>query len=286
MDLVKISIEKISELPGAKVNRKEFLNKILKKYCQNSDDLKLLNTKRPSALLNKDVLDHIAKNCIRNTLRNATLISAATGLPGTIAGITVGITADTAQYLYFTYKLAQQLCYIYGYEDFWDENQNSLEDNQNVLEYYTRILLGCAVNKGVGAGTNVLKQTSSKILQTQANIINAAQKAGKSAKGAGKIAVKKVAKEGAASKIAVKVLEKSRKVVSGPYKAIMGETLSREGFAKVAGKAVPILGAIVSGGITFASLKHSSKKLLTQLQEESALWESDDLPEAPAIKTR
>ena len=54
----------------------------------------------------------------------------------------ITIPADVAQFYGFSLKLAQELGYIYGYEDLWASREELSEDAQNTLLLYLGVMLG------------------------------------------------------------------------------------------------------------------------------------------------
>ena len=72
--------------------------------------------------------------------------SVLAGLPGGIA-MAITIPADVAQFYGFSLKLAQELGYIYGYEDLWASRDELSEDAQNTLLLYLGVMLGGEWNR-------------------------------------------------------------------------------------------------------------------------------------------
>lgn len=54
----------------------------------------------------------------------------------------ITIPAYVAQFYGFSLKLAQELGYIYGYEDLWASREELSEDAQNTLLLYLGVMLG------------------------------------------------------------------------------------------------------------------------------------------------
>ena len=59
----------------------------------------------------------------------------------------ITIPADVAQFYGFSLKLAQELGYIYGYEDLWASREELSEDAQNTLLLYLGVMLGGKWNR-------------------------------------------------------------------------------------------------------------------------------------------
>lgn len=155
----------------------------------------------------------------------------------TVAGIPGGfamigtIPADLAQFYAHVFRVAQKLAYIYGYKEI------DLDDaTQNVLMIFLGVMFG------VNAATAALA----------------------------KLAVSNAAKIGA--RVAAKPLSKyavfniAKKVL-----AWIGVKLTKDGVGKAVSKAVPIVGGIISGGLTVATFLPMAKKLKVELSKFAAM---------------
>ena len=52
------------------------------------------------------------------------------------------IPADIAQFYGYSLKLAQEISYIYGYHDLWNNQDELTEEAKNTLILYLGIMLG------------------------------------------------------------------------------------------------------------------------------------------------
>ena len=157
-DVAMHVLQQVVKLPVVKVNRSKFLmDKFSKKVA--SKDIPRLLEEGPTALLPKETLDQVANACIKDNVLLASGTSVLAGLPGGIA-MAVTIPTDVAQFYAFSLKLAQELGYIYGYDDLWASRNELSEEAKNTLLLYLGVMLG--VN-GAGAllrsgGVTVAKQ--------------------------------------------------------------------------------------------------------------------------------
>ena len=92
--------------------------------------------------------------------------SVLAGIPGGLA-LAITIPTDVVQFYAFSLKLAQELGYIYGFDDLWASRDELSEDAQNTLLLYLGVMLG--VN-GAGAllrsgGVTVAKHVMKTIPQ-------------------------------------------------------------------------------------------------------------------------
>ena len=223
-------LQQVVKLPVVKVNREKFLVEKFSKELDKKDIAKLLEQGPPS-LLPRETLDRVARSCIKDNVLRASGTSVLAGLPGGIL-MALTIPTDVAQFYAFSLKLAQELGYIYGFNDLWASRNDLSEEAKNTLLLYLGVMLG--VN-GAGAllrsgGVTVAKHVMTTVPQ------------------------KAVAKAGW-----YPILKKVMK--------IFGVTLTRRGLAKGMGKAIPILGGVISGGLTYATMKPMGERLQKELSK-------------------
>lgn len=89
----------------------------------------------------KEELDRIASNVINSNVLKSSSISFASGLPGGVA-IAATIPADMAQFYGYSLKLAQEISYVYGYQNIWANQDELTEDAKNTLILYLGIMFG------------------------------------------------------------------------------------------------------------------------------------------------
>lgn len=215
--------------PGVHVDRKDFLKKELSKKI-DADKVELAINKNPaSAGIKSGDLDKIANSCINFETTKVTALSAAAGLPGGLA-MAGTVPADVAQYFAHIIRLLQKLIYLYGWQDIFDNNGELDDDTNNQLTLFIGIMFG--VNAANAAITNLAKLTAKQMEKT---LVNKAL-----TKGTIYPVVKKVS-------------------------SILGVKMTKQIFAKQAGKVIPILGAVLSGGLTLATFKPLGVRLKKHL---------------------
>ncbi len=219
----------VMQIPGVKVNRDSFLNENLAIYC-DGPQLSLALEKGTIGNINMDVLDKIANECIGQHTLKATVVSGIMGFPGGLAMLGT-IPGDLVQYYYHVFVLAQKLAYIYGYPDLCDENGNFTESSANLLTVFVGVM------GGVAAAQKVIQEVAE---QAQKEILKRLPRYALT-KGVIYPFVKQVAKW-------------------------IGVKLTRQSFAKGVSKFVPVLGGLVSGGLTYATFRPQAKKLMGSLK--------------------
>ena len=223
-------LQQVVKLPVVKVNREKFLVEKFSKELDKKDIAKLLEQGPPS-LLPQETLDRVARSCIKDNVLRASGTSILAGLPGGIL-MALTIPTDVAQFYAFSLKLAQELGYIYGFNDLWASRNDLSEEAKNTLLLYLGVMLG--VNSagallragGVSVAKHVMKTVPQKAL---------------------------------AKTLWYPILEKVLK--------IFGVNLTKGGFAKGMGKFIPILGGVVSGGLTYTTMKPMGKSLQRELSK-------------------
>lgn len=217
-------------IPGVKVDRDSFLISELRQYCSKDELEKAIVN--PVDVLSEDRIDSLANACINNHLVKVTSLSVVSGIPGGLA-MAATIPADMAQYYWHTFVLAQKLAYLYGIPDLRDENGNLTETSQDMLTLFVGVMLGAA------AANNAIKNVS-KAFAVQV--------------------VKRLPQKALTKTIYYPIIKQVAKWI--------GVKLTKDTFAKGLGKTIPILGGVISGGLTAATFRPSAKRLQKKLKEQ------------------
>lgn len=218
------------ELPGIRINRASFLKKELSKFYDDDVVNKAIELNPAQAGLSVKNLDSIAKSCINFETTKVTAISAAAGIPGGFA-MAATVPADLAQFFAHIIRVLQKIAYLYGWQEMFRGGEDGFDDEtSNQLTLFV----------GVMFGVNAANVTIAKIAQF-------------AAVRAEKVLLQKALTKGTIYPI-VKQISK-----------IIGIRMTKAIFAKGVGKAIPILGAVASGGITFAFFKPMSTRLKNYL---------------------
>ncbi len=229
--------ESAAKLPLVHIDRKAFLTKNLSKLCTKIQLQKAIAEGTLHANIPIATLDSLANAVINAETIKVTVISTAAGMPGGIA-IVATIPADLVQFYGFVIRISQELAYIYGWEEIFAESAELDAGTESQL------ILFIGVMSGVGAANKVV------------------------AKLFGETAMRAVAK-----KVAAKALTKTwyypfvKKIAT-----MLGQNMVKATFAKGVSKFVPILGGVISGGLTLAMFKpmaHMLKKHLSTMAHMS-----------------
>ena len=221
------------KVPGVSVDREKFLRKELnQKYPQGMIEQAILSTPM-KANIRQDDIDKIATAIIQNERLKVSGISAALSTPGG-ATMAATIPADIAQYYGCMLRVAQKLLYLYGFPQIeYKENEQTFD-----TEAMNQIILCMGVMFGVANAKNGLLAIA-KALGT----------------GVEKQLIKKALTKGTIYPI-VKSISKW-----------FGVKMTKEVFAGFFKKAIPLVGGVIGGGLTYATFKPCCDKLKAVLED-------------------
>lgn len=226
-----IIMENSLKLPFIKVNRDEYLKGAFSSYGDISD----LSNKRPIDVFDEKIIEKVANATINKHVLEVTSTSAVAGIPGGFAMLGT-IPADITQYYYHVILVSQKLGYIYGWPDLLDEKQEFSETSRNVLTLFVGVMLGAgAANKAV---TEIGQKLSTQV-------------------------AKRLPQQALTKTAYYPIIKQVGKWI--------GLKVTKESFAKGASKIVPVLGGVLSGGLTFFTFKPMANKLQKQLKEDASL---------------
>ncbi|WP_035794288.1 hypothetical protein [Kitasatospora mediocidica] len=231
-----------ANLPGVRINREAYLRQALARYC-SEDDIRRAIAQTPAAAgIPLEILDRAANSSIHYETTKVSALSAAAGMPGLVF-LPATVPADLAQYFGHVLRIAQKLAYLYSWPDLFsgdgdngshgdaDSHGDSLDDaTKGVLTLFVGVMFGThQANVAVGRVAELIsKQVAKKLPQkalTQGVIYPV---------------VKKVA-------------------------GYLGIQMTKQTFAKTVSKAIPVVGAVVSGGLTLATFFPMAKRLKKHL---------------------
>ena len=221
------------KLPGIHVNRASFLKKeFFKNHPQEVIDDAIARTPALAGIPKTEV-DKIADDVIAFERVCVSGISAALGVPGGWA-MAATIPADILQYYGYTLRATQKLLYLYGWPDLKVDEDGICLDSETV----NAILLCLGIMNGVAGANNAIKGMAKALaIGVEKKLLNTALTKG---------------------------------AVYPVIKAILkwfGIKLTKSVFAGFFKKAIPIVGGVVGGGITFLTFKPCCYRLKNVLQD-------------------
>lgn len=224
------ALEAAAKLPGVRINRGTYLRQALKRYCTEDHIEAAINTSPAAAGIPLKVITAAANTAIAYETSKVTGLSTLSGIPGGLAMVGT-VPADLAQYMGHMLRIVQKLAYIYSWPDlFADDGEEVDEATEGMLILFVGVMFG--VQLAQGGVTRVAGMVAA----------NVARKLPQKALTKGVIypIVKKVA-------------------------SYLGVSMTKKIFASGVAKAIPVAGAVFSGGLTLGTFLPMSKRLQKHL---------------------
>ncbi len=226
------------QIPGVKVNRKQFLAEAFAKEDYSIDQL--VETDPIQVGVPQEQLMRIANKLIFTRTSQSSLASFVAGIPGGLA-MAATIPADILQFFGMSLRLAQELAYLYGAQDLWENGSIDDEKVKNQLILYCGVMFGAS-----GAVSGV------RVLTTQL----------------AKTALKKLPQKALTKTFWYPILKQIGKAI--------GLKVTKQTVAKGVSKVVPVLGGVISGGLNFASMMPMANRLLAALDESCFSYTTEE----------
>lgn len=232
LELWDSTLKAAMKLPVVNVDRKTFLAKELKPFCSEEVICEVINNqKRITEVLSKEQINKLVLGVIKYHLTIVTGTSALAGLPGgwALAGT---IPADLAQFFGHVLALTQKLIYLYGGKELTDDGGNLTDEAAQILTIFVGVMFGSQ------AAIQGLKETLEML-----------------SKG-----ITQVLAKNAVTKTAVYQLSKQ-------IAKYLGVKLSKDTFIKGVGKLIPLVGAPISGAVTYWTFRPMAMRLKRYLDD-------------------
>ena len=227
-------LDAAARLPAVRINRAAYLRAALKRHCSEEQIERAVAESPAAAGIPFGVITSAANDSIGYETAKVTALSAAAGIPGGFAMLGT-VPADLVQYFGHVLRIAQKLAYIYSWPNLFaddgDGDGDELDDaTEGILTLFVGVMFGLQMAQGgVAIVANMMAAQALKKLPQQALT-----------KGVVYPVVKKVA-------------------------AHLGVTMTKQIFAGGVAKIIPVLGAVLSGGLTLATFLPMSKRLQKHL---------------------
>lgn len=222
-------LDAAAKLPGVRINRAAYLRAALKRYCTAEEIEAAVATTPAIAGITLSVITQAANTSIKYETTKVTGLSTVAGVPGGLAPIGT-VPADLAQYMGHMLRIAQKLAYLYSWPDLFADREELDEATESILTLFVGVMFGVQVAQGgVTKVAGMIAANVAKKLPQQALT-----------KGLIYPVVKKVA-------------------------GYIGVSMTKKMFASGVAKAIPLVGAVFSGGLTLATFLPMSKRLQKHL---------------------
>lgn len=221
------TIGAVAQLPVVRVDREAFL----RKEFGDSPHLDVVLEKGPQAVYSLESLRSKAQSLIENSTAKTSMASFASGLPGNPVVMVAAGGADVAQYFGFAINLAQKIAYLFGEDELFTGNSAELSEAAQV-----RVIAYLGAMFGAAGAAALVAQTSKTVGQNLG---------------------KKVAAQ-ALTKTAWYPLVKK-------VGALVGRQVTKKTVEKTITKAVPLVGGVLSGGLTYVTFRPMGGRLADTL---------------------
>lgn len=227
------------QIPGVKVNRDSFLAEMFSDV--DCDINEILELGPVNAGVSREKLAAISNKLVLIRTSQSSLASFVTGIPGGLA-MAATIPMDMLQFFGMALRLAQELSYIYGAQNLWEDGKIDDEKIKSNLIMYCGVMFGVS-----GAVSGV------RVLTTQI----------------AKVALKKIPQKALTKTFWYPIVKQIAKAI--------GVKITKTTVAHGVTKVIPIVGGVISGGLNFASMMPMANRLSTQLDKACFDYSNEDL---------
>lgn len=222
-------LRKAVQVPLVGVDREQFLQCELGLRYDSETVATAIRHNPAYAGIPVDQIAPIAEACIGYEASHVTALSAAAGVPGGLA-MAGTLPADMVQYLAHLLRVMQKLAYLYGWPEIDARSTGVDQEAESLLTLFAGVMFGvAAANQGINIVAAQMAERMAKKLARQALT-----------KGAVYPVVKKVA-------------------------IALGFRMTKEIFANGVAKVVPVVGAVTSGALTYATYRPMACRLRDHL---------------------
>ena len=227
------------QIPGVKVDRKKFLAETFANHDVVLEDIFELGP--IEAGISKEDLSKLANKLILSRTGQSSIASFVAGIPGGLA-MAATVPLDVLQFFGMAIRLAQELSYLYGADDLW---QNGQLDDEKVKN---QLLLYCGVMFGVSGAVSGVRVLSTQIAKTT---------------------LKKLPQKALTKTFWYPMIKQIGKAI--------GIKVTKSTVAKGISNAIPVIGGVISGSMNFASMLPMANRLQSTLESANFGYTEADL---------
>ena len=218
---------------GVRISREDFLRQELQKaHLSESQIEEAIATDPISAGISQKRLDKLANDAISYETKKSTALSFVAGIPGGLAMLGT-VPADLGQYYVHSLRIMQKLAYLYGWKEFLTDPEDVDDETIAQMGLFFGVMLGVA-----GAAES-MRDFARMIVAPAIE--------------------KRIARKALMKGTWYPVVKKSLKVI--------GISVTKQGFTKTMSKILPLIGGVISGGMTFVSLQTQANRLKQHLRQ-------------------
>ena len=237
-------LKKIVRVPGVRISRDDFLRQELRERGVPEEVIRsAINTNPAVAGISLADLDRLADQVISYETNKSAAISFAAGIPGGFAMFGT-IPADVTQYYVHAFRIVQKLAYLYGWRELLSAKEDVDDETIGVIAIFFGVMLDVE-----NAAMSLASFASSTVMNT---------------------VKKQVTKQLLVKTSWYRAVKKTLRSIS--------VNLTKKAFTQGFSKVLPVIGGVVSSGLTFMSLQSQSSRLKKHLRElpppgiDSEMW--------------
>ncbi|MGP5043762.1 hypothetical protein ACTXJR_06985 [Glutamicibacter ardleyensis] len=227
-----VFMKKILRLRGVRIDRPQFLKAELHKRGFSPEQITGAIEGTPAGSgIPISVLDDIARSAIDFETRKSTSLSFFAGLPGGFAMIGT-IPADITQFYVHAFRVMQKLAYVYGWQSFLQDAEDIDDETLGLLATFLGVMMK------VGGASASLNTFAARV--------------------AAPAIERNIARVALSKTLWYTPMKKTLRII--------GINITKQSFAKSVSKVVPVVGGVISGGMTFVVLGSQSQLLQKHLR--------------------
>ncbi len=226
-------LKKVVRVPGVRINRDDFLCQELRE-CGVPEEVirRAIDTNPAFAGIPLAELDRLAEQVISYETNKSAAISFVAGIPGGFAMLGT-IPADLTQYYVHAFRIVQKLAYLYGWCELLSAKEEVDDETIGIIAIFFGVMLDVEE-----ATMSLLSFASSTVMDT---------------------VKKQVTKQFLMKTSWYRSVKKTLQII--------GVNLTKKAFTQGFSKVLPVIGGVVSSGLTFMSLQSQSSRLKKHLRE-------------------
>lgn len=237
-------LKKVVRVPGVRINRDDFLRQELRERGVPEEGiLRAIDTSPAFAGVPLPDLDRLAEQAISYETNKSAAMSFAAGIPGGFAMLGT-IPADIMQYYVHAFRIVQKLAYLYGWPELLSAKEEVDDGTIGIIAIFFGVMLDVEE-----AAMSLSSFASSAVMDT---------------------VKKQVTKQFLVKTSWYRAAKKTLQYI--------GVNLTKKAFTQGFSKVLPVIGGVVSSGLTFMSLQSQSSRLKKHLRElpppgvDAAVW--------------
>ena len=211
------------QIPGVKVDRSKFLAEIF--AGEDVPIQEILDYGPIKANISRDKLQLLSSKLIFKRTSESSVASFLAGIPGGFA-MAATIPADLLQFFGISLRLAQEISYLYGAEDLWENG------NVDTAKIQNQLILYCGVMFGVSGAVSGVRVLSTQLAKT---------------------VLKKLPQKALTKTFWYPIIQQIGKALS--------IKVTKTTVAQGVSKAIPVIGGVISGTLNFASMMPMANRL-------------------------